>query len=507
MEYIITIDAGTSTFKVVLWDSGGQLRQSYSEEFPLIAERNDFVEADVETYWNVAVKGISHILSKASIKTSDIKVIAISSQGETLINLDREGKPLRNAIVWTDTRSIAEAKIIEDEFGTQTVFETTGQPEVVPTWPATKILWLKRNQPDVFEKTYKYLIVEDYLLYRLTGRYVGEYSVHSSSLWLDIRSKRLWPDMLSVIGVDNEQFPELMDSGQVIGHVSKVASEDTGLSEDTVVVTGLLDQPAGAIGSGNISQGICSETTGTALAVITLLDEPVTKAGQMIPCHCHAIKDKYYLMAWSQTAAIVLQWFKDNFCHEFIEQSQSKGLNVYELLSASAAQVPAGSEGLVMLPHLSGAACPEFNSLARGAWFNISFNHGTGHFIRSIMESVAYMLRKNVDILRTLGIEPTEIRSSGGASRSPLWNSIKADVLNTPVRKVLQSEAASAGAAVIGGVAVGIFRDIAHGCEIMSQLDDPIEPNKTNIAQYEKSYETYLRLYDHLKDLFDDVNT
>ena len=224
-----------------------------------------------------------------------------------------------------------------------------------------------------------------------------------------------------------------------------------------------------------------------------------------VPCHCHALDNRYYLMAWGQTAGQALKWFKDNFCEKEAEQAMQLGIDVFEILSQQAESVAAGSEGLVFLPHLCGAACPEFDPNAKGVFFNISLVHKKQHFIRAIMESVAFMLKSNTDLLGASGMLPKELRCTGGGSRSRLWNTIKADVLQIPVKKVITSEAASVGVAIIGGVAVGIFKTIDDGCQSMVKLDDEILPNPQYKEIYETGFQIYRKLYDNLVELFSEI--
>lgn len=272
------------------------------------------VEFNADDYWFIFIKTVKEILLKSGVEPGAIKAISISSQAETLICVDRNGQPLRNAIVWLDNRSGAEADMIRQEFGTETVFGITGQPEVVATWPATKILWLRENEADVYKKTYKYLLLEDYLIHKLTGRYFAERSLLSSSLYMDIRTGGWWKEMLDYIGISPDHLPQAMESGEPVGRPTDEAASETGLCRDMLVVTGALDQLAGMIGAGNIHDDMVTETTGAAMAVCANISK--TAASGMItgiPCQYHAISGKYCLMLWSQTAGMVLKWFREAF--------------------------------------------------------------------------------------------------------------------------------------------------------------------------------------------------
>lgn len=502
MKYFLTIDAGTTSIKVVLIDECGGVASQFSNELNLLAPFSNAVEFEVENYWKITKNGIRKVLNMAKVRPQCISAIAISSQGETLINLDKEGHSLRNAIVWLDNRSILEAEKIKAIFGREEIFRKTGQPEVVATWPATKIIWLKNNQRHIFKKTAKFLMLEDYLLFCLTGKYVGEPSVHSSTLWLDINTRSLWMEMLKFLGVNPEQFADIVPSGKIAGTVSKSLARELNLSKETMVVTGALDQPAGAIGAGNIQPGICSETTGGAIAAVITTNKPIIDSAARIPCHCHGVNDKYFLMPWGPTAGMVLKWFKDAFCDKEQQYAMRKKEDVYSILERMADAISPGCNGLVMLPHLAGAASPEFNSYASGTYFGIRLMHTKSHFVRAIMESVAFMLRKNLDALSKLNIKIDEIRSLGGGAKSRVWNQIKADVTGYPVVTMRNSEAALLGVAMLAAVATGMHGNLKEASRKMVDIKDRYEPNDTHFKTYNENYRIYLELYENLKMFF-----
>jgi len=500
MAYLLGLDVGTTSFKAVLFSEEGREVASASSEYTLLTPKADIVELEAEAYWDVCKLVLSEVCRKADSR--DIRALAISSQGETLIPVDKDGNPLRRAIVWLDNRSQAEAQIIRDEFGRRNIFEITGQPDVVPTWPATKILWMRRNEPQIFKRVYKYLLVEDYLIYRLTGRFVAEGSLLSSTLLFDIKGRRWWGEMLEFLGISEESLPQIRESGEVVGEVRGEVCREIGLPEDTVVVTGALDQAASTIGAGNIRSGIVTESTGAALAICATIDEPLFDPGDRIPCHYHAISGRYYLLPWCQTAGMALRWFRDQFCEREKELASKEGVDVYKLMDDAASSVPPGSDGLLMLPHLMGAACPEFNPDARGCYFGFSLSTTKAHFIRALLEAVAFMLKRNLDILEELGVEVREIRTIGGGSRSGLWNQIKADVTGKPLVTLETAETACLGAATLAGVGVGVFPSLQAACERMVHLKGRFTPNEGNRPIYQRGYERYVKLYEALEPLF-----
>ena len=479
-EYILSIDAGTTSVKTVLFDTYGTEIVSKVNEYELKKPAPDFLEVDPETYWQAAVRGIAGIMRESGVLPERIRAVGVTSQGETLIVLDSNGRPLRNAIVWLDNRSVREAKHIAQHFDRKTVYEITGQQEIVPTWTVTKIMWLREHEPDVFRRAAKFLLVEDYLIYRLTGVYATAHSLCPSTLYYDLKNGCWWKEMLDFAGISSGQLPELKNAGDTVGNVSA----DIGLSKNTAVTVAPIDQVAATVGSGNIIPGMVTETTGSALAVCAALTETVCDPQMRIGLFRHAVKGQYILMPWVPTAGMVLRWFRDEFCD---------GMD-YSAMSELAGKVQAGSDGLITLPHLSGAFCPDVNPAARGVFYGMTMSHKRGHFIRSIFESVAFMLRDCVVMLEELGIDSQKVYSLGGGSRSQLWLQIKADVLNKTIVVPESREATCLGTAVLA----------AHGTGIYSSLEDAVR----NMVRFEKEYtpspkdaELYNTYYNRYRDL------
>jgi len=502
MPYLLGIDAGTTELKAVLFNEAGEILGRAGEEYNLIYPKPGMVEFEAERYWSACVDSIRQILRESRIDPRDILSVGISSQGETFVPVDQQGEPLRRAIVWLDDRSTQECETISKRFGVETVFRTTGQNEILPMWTATKILWLKRNEPEVFKAAHKYLLVEDYLIHKLSGVYATEGSVVSSSLLFDIPRKEWWHEMLETIGIGEGQLPELKRSGENVGSVTGEASRETGLNPNTIVSTGAYDHAAGAIGAGNIKSGLITETTGTAMALVATTDGPVYDPRKRIPCHKHPVEDKYFLSPWGRTAGMVLRWFRDSFCQTEVELASSLGIDAYDILGMEASKINPGSDGLVVLPHLMGAGCPEFNLDARGVVFGLTPSHTKAHLARAIMEGVAYMLKKNIDLLDDLNVETREIISLGGGARSRLWKQIKADVTQKPVLTPECEEAACLGVAILSGKAAGLFSTIDAGVDSMVSMKERQEPQPRNRETYSRLFSVYVDLYDSLVPLF-----
>ncbi len=502
MTYLLGVDLGTTSVKCVLFDQQGKVVASANKEYELLMPSTDVVEAKPETYWNAFKMCITKILQQPKVNSKEISGIGISSQGESFTYLGKNGKPLGNAIVWLDNRSKVEAGLIRDEFGVDEVYRVTGQNDVSPTWTATKILWLKRNEPSLFKRIDKFLLLEDYLVYKLTGKFVTEHSIVCSSLLFDVSRRRWWSEILDFIGINEDQLPQLKPSGVPVSNVTSEAAAETRLNTNTLVSTGAYDQAANALGAGNIENGVVTETTGGAMAVVATLNRVLLDPMRRMPCHLHAVSGKYFLQPWCQTAGAVLKWYRDNFGQLEVEKAKKENVDSYDLLMAQASKVPPGSDGLILLPHFMGATSPEFNPNAKGVLFGLTLYHGQGHVIRAIVESVAYMLRRNIELLEELGVKVKEVRSTGGAARSPLWNQIKADVLQKPIITVHIEETAALGAAMLAGLATGVFSSLDKAVQSMVSVKTSFSPSKANRETYDKQYRKYVKLYSSLKRLF-----
>ena len=502
MTAFLGIDAGTTSLKAALCDLEGRLLAIDRQEYQLETPAPSMVELDAEVYWQACAASVRNVIARSGVDSARIPALCISSQGETLIPVDSEGAPTRKAIVWLDNRAADQARSINSQFDIDTLYHTTGQPEVVPGWPACKILWIRNNEPHVFARTAMFLLLEDYLLHRLTGRFVTESGLQTSSLLLDIRNKRWWQPMLDYVGVTPNNLGELMDPGEIVGPLCPEAAEATGLSGSTLAVTGAMDQAVGAVGAGNFRPGIVTETTGGALAILATLDKPLFDPARRVPCHYHARKDTYCLLPWGQTAGMALKWFRDNFFYLETQVARDGGFDEYDLMTRMAEGVSRGCDGMTVLPHLEGAACPEFDPAARAVFYGATLKHTRGHFVRAIMESVGYMLKKNLSIAEELGVSVAEIRCMGGGARSPLWLRMKADILQKPVTPVECEESACLGAALIAAVATGSYTSLEEGAEHMVRLGATTEPEPDRGGVYRQGYDRYLELYERLAPMF-----
>lgn len=492
------IDAGTTSLKAGLFDERGNARAMVSEEYSLITPSADQAELDPEEYWRACVNAVRRTLASANVRREEIVGIGVSSQGETTIAVGANGRALRRALVWLDNRASDQARQIAQQFDLKHVYEITGDPEIVPTWTACKILWLRQNEPEVFRSAHKFILVEDFLLHRLTGRFATDGAVACTSMLWDMRRGTWWDEMLNCIGITSAKLSEPVLPGEIVGTLTRDAAEALGLSPRVRVVACGMDQAAGAVGAGNLRPGIISETTGAALAIQATVPAPNMDATGKLPVYVHAVRNLFLLVPVCNTGGMALRWFRDQFGQEEMRIAAEQKRDTYDLLGELAATIEPGCEGLTMLPHLAGAFSPEYNAEARGVFYGFTLRHTKAHFARAILESIAFMLKRNLDLMQSLGVAVREVRSTGGGAKSPLWLQIKADVLGLPVITLEQEDTAVLGDAILASVACGAHTNLDEACAAMVRVRGRIEPNPATRAAYADAFARYCSVYEQL---------
>ena len=341
----------------------------------------------------------------------------------------------------------------------------TGQPEITATWPAAKLLWMRQNEPEIFSRVKRIFLLEDWLLFKMTGKFVTERTLQSSTIYFNIHTGEYWDEMLDFIGVSREMLPTLFGSAEQIGEYRGAR-----------VVTGAIDQIAGAIGAGVVKKGLVSVMTGTTMVLFMPSDGvPPYDEASIVPCH-YNYDGKYCLLSWTPTAGMALKWFKNALCESFS----------FKDLDALAEAVPAGSAGVTFLPYLCGSTMPKYNPEARGSFTGLTTEHTRGHFVRAVMESVASMLRANLEYL---GLGTEEIRAMGGGAQSPLWCQMKADMTGKRLVTLKNKETACLGSAILAAVGVGYFDSVEQAAERV-EPDRVFLPGETD---YTECYERYLK--------------
>jgi xylulokinase len=494
MCLLLSLDLGTTSTKVALFDTEGRLLADSSHEYQLLTPQPGFCELPVETYWEACVAGIRQCLREHG--GHRVRGIGLSSQGQTFVPLDAEGRPVYNAIAWLDTRAGDQTRRIAEHFSEREHYEKTGYTSFNEVASGPKILWLREHEPEVFKRTAHYLMLPDYIIWRLTGEMIGDPQDSGSTGMTHRWAGTWWPEMLEFIGLREEQLPPIGRCGRPAGTLLPNVAGEFGLSGDVVVVVGANDQTAGMIGAGNVRPGTVTATIGTALAVMATTDTFIEDPSPGVGTGIHAIPGLFTILSYTKTAAMALTWFRDAVCGD------ETG---YDGLLREAEGAPPGCEGLLMLPHLTGTATPDFNADARGAFVGLSMAHKRPHMVRAILEAVAYSLREHLDRLADLGITPDSVRALGGGARSGFWLQMMADVTDVPMERPVSQEAASLGAAMLAAVGIGLYPSIPEAADAVYRVDRVFAPQDTHREVYDAAYakfgELYRRLYGDAADV------
>ena len=500
-EYVLGVDLGTSGTKTVLFDKQGRAIASASREYPLDQPRNGWAEQDPECWWQAARETIRQVIGESGVAPAQIRGLGISGQMHGLVLLDENGQVLRKAILWCDGRTQQECDEITRIVGRERLIRITANPALTG-FTAGKVLWVRRHEPEIWKQVRHILLPKDYVRFRLTGEYGSEMSDASGTNLLDV-PRRCWSGaMLDALDLDATLLPPLMESSDAAGTVTSRAAEETGLQPGTVVAAGAGDNAAAAVGTGVVTVGKAFATIGTSGVVFAHADQVQIDPKGRVHTFCAAVPGAYTVMSCTLAAGLSLKWFRDQFCQAECQTAAQMGEDPYTLMSQEAAQSPIGANRLVYLPYLMGERSPLLDADARGAFIGLSGIHARRDLLRAVMEGVIYSMRQNLEVLRGMGIAPAEMRACGGGARSPFWRQMMADVFALPVRTVKNTEGPALGAAILGGVAAGLYADIPSACAALIRENASQLPDVQRHVDYEKYYDLYVSLYPALKDAY-----
>ncbi len=501
MLYLLGIDIGTSGTKVLLIDTTGRKVASATEEYPLYTPHPLWAEQQPTDWWQATLKGIQRVLATANIKSSDIAGIGLSGQMHGSVFLDADHQVIRPALLWCDQRTADQCAEITRRAGAATVYHETLNP-VLTGFTAPKIVWLQHHEPAAWARVRKILLPKDYIRFMLTGVFATEVSDASGTALLNVPQRAWSAPMLAACQVTEEMLPLVYESADITGYISDGAAALTGLVAGTPVVGGGGDQAAGAVGNGIVEEGIASCSIGTSGVLFAHMRRPNTDTQWRTHTFCAAVPGEYHVMGVQLSSGGSLRWYRDVIGDAESGISRAMGVDPYAVLSREAYTAPPGSEGLLFLPYLTGERCPYPDPYARGGFIGLTLRHSKAHLVRAVMEGVVYGLRDSLEIFQQMGVQPTQVRLSGGGARSAVWRQIQADIFHRTCVTINIDEGPALGVALLAGVGTGIYPSVPEACARTIAVVDRIEPIAENADIYAQYYPIYQRLYAHLKDEF-----
>lgn len=491
MTYLMGIDVSTTGVKVLLVNPAGKVIATATAEHTLSTPKPLWSEQNPEDWWKGAVNTIRQVLAQTGLKGESIAGIGLTGQMHGLTLLDSHGRILRPAILWNDQRTASQCDEIRNKVGKQRLIEISGN-DALTGFTAPKILWVKENEPKIFEKIQHILLPKDYVRYKLTGDQAVDCADGAGTILFDLKARNWSPEILKKLDIPTSWLPKVFEGSSITGVVSKEAAHETGLKAGTPVVGGGGDQAAQAVGVGAIEPGIVALTLGTSGVVFATTPEAFIESEGRLHAFCHSVPNRWHLMGVMLSAAGSLRWFRDTFV---------PGKD-FDSLLAPATAIPPGCEGLLFLPYLTGERTPHPDPLARGSFNGLTIRHTFAHLTRAVLEGVAFGLRDSFDLIKAAGLtEIRQVRISGGGARSPLWRQILADVFNSELVTVNTSEGAAFGAALLAGVGAGMWKNVDQACAATIQITGSTVPKASNLGQYQQIYNVYRQLYPALKTI------
>ena len=492
----IGIDIGTSGAKGIAIDADGRVHARAAAEYPLLTPKPGWTEQRPEDWWQ-AVVGILRRITD----TADLEVVGLGLSGQMhgAVFVDGQGAPIRPALLWNDGRSGAAGQELERRLGRERVIALTGN-RASAAFQATKVLWLKANEPDAFARIAHVLLPKDFIRTRLTGTLATDPADASGTLFLDLATRRYSEEMLRAVEVPAGWLPEVFESPEVAGRIAAEAASLTGLPEGTPVVAGGGDNACAAIGAGVAAPGLGACSIGTSGTVFVQADRPVHDPHGALNSFCAAVPGGWHLMGVILSAAGALRWFKDTLAATEATALGSFELDVFTALLDQAMAVPAGADGLTFLPYLSGERSPHMDPDARGAWIGLSLAHGRGHLTRALIEGVGFAMADCVVRMRAQGIEPERLALVGGGARHAGWRRLLAAQMRTPLLVLGAEEGPALGAAILAQVGIGRFPDVGAAVEAcVPRTVTAEDPDPELAARYAPLHERYQALYPALK--------
>ena len=506
MSIVIGLDVGTSGTKGIAIDAAGAVLASGLVEYPLYSPKPNWAEQDPADWKAAALEVLSKLAQALGARAAEVKGLGLTGQMHGSVFLDQANRVLRPALLWCDQRTAKQCEAITSIVGEQRLIEMVCNPALTG-FTAPKILWLRDNEPEVYERLRKVLLPKDYVRLELTGEFATDVADASGTLLFDVR-KRTWHDeLMSMLDIPRDFVPPAYEGPEVTGQLKAEVAGATGLPKDIPVVAGGGDQAAGGVGCGIVRTGVISSTVGTSGVVFAFSDDVHLDPQGRVHTFCHAVPGKWHVMGVMLSAGGSLRWYRDALCAAEKAVAAHTEADPYEYITAAAAQAPLGCEGLTFLPYLTGERTPHKDPDAKGAFVGLSLRHTKAHLARAVLEGVAFGMRDSLEIMRDMGVPIAQVRASGGGARSAVWRQIQADVNQAPLVLINVDEGPAYGAALLATVATGMHGSVEEACDATIRVIDSCAPDLERSRQYDAWFAEYQAAYRALAPGFRRVAT
>ena len=492
MNYLIGIDVGTSSTKTVLYDENLNEVFISNYEYPLYQPKNGWAEQDPNDWSKALIYTIKDIVNNSMINIDDICGIGITGQMHGLVMLDYDNNVIRPSIIWADQRTSLECLEITNKIGKDKLVEITANP-ALPGFTASKIMWIKNNEPQNYAKCKKILLPKDYVRFIMSGVFATDVTDASGMQLLDVPNRKWSKEILNLLNIDINLLPKVYESNEIVGYTNNQFYELTGLKEGIPIIAGAGDNAAAAIGMGVFKEGEAFTTIGTSGVVFAPVDKPIIDKKGRVHTFCAALPNTWHVMGVTQAAGLSLNYIKNLFFEN----------KTFSEITLELDKIDIGADKLIYLPYLMGERTPHLDSNCRGVYFGISAKHTKNHFLRSTIEGISYSLKNCLDVIDEIGININEMKLTGGGSKNKVWSKMLADIFDKNIL-ILNSSGTTLGVALLIADKLRLIK--LNNYFIDNKLREKYIPEKMNNIKYMKVYEIYNDLYINLKDNFEKLS-
>lgn len=489
MKNTLGIDFGGSSCKVTLLREDGEIISTESREYPSYHPYPGWYEQDADELFDTFVNTVRACLSKTDININNICAIAFDAATHMAVLCDENDIPVRKFIHWSDSRSTKQAEYLEEHFSE--VLKRHTYNRVSSAWTLAQLLWIRENEPDVYDKTKKIYFAKDYIRSRITGDFLTDNIEVMGALLADDSTGKWCEELCAIAGIDISMLPEIKKPDDIAGYVTEAAAELTGLAAGTPVIVGTTDTVMEIYAAGAIEKGAATIKLATAGRICPITDNPIFD--KQFYNYRHIMPGLWYPGTTTRTCAASYKWFRDTFCASELSQADKSGESVYEIMNKEAEKCPAGSDGLFFHPYLQGEIAPYHSDSLRASFTGIGINHGKGHFTRAVMEGVAYSMRDCMEVIKTNHVPIDQLRVIGGGAKGRLWRQILSDVLDMELLSTVNNDS-SLGSAMLAGVAAGVFSSLGNSADKCVKIADIVYPNEKNVEIYSRGFATYQKI-------------